>query len=73
MDNQPHGSNVFLAHNSADKPTVEELARRLVQAGLSPFLDIRHLISCEPIPEATKEARPNGWWIRCAETTGSWP
>jgi hypothetical protein len=36
--------DVFLSHNSADKPAVEELARRLEdEAGLRPFLDRWHL------------------------------
>ena len=56
MDHQPDRYDVFLSHNSADKPAVEELARRLVQAGLSPFLDIWHLIPGEPFQEAIEEA-----------------
>ena len=31
--------HVFLSHNSADKPAVEELARRLVKEGIQPWLD----------------------------------
>ena len=38
--------DVFLSHNSTDKPTVETLARRLVEAGLTPWLDTRNLVSC---------------------------
>jgi len=38
MANQTTG-DVFLSHNSADKPAVETLARRLVEAGLTPRLD----------------------------------
>jgi hypothetical protein len=30
--------DVFLSHNSADKPAVEYLAQRLRQEGLEPFL-----------------------------------
>jgi len=38
----------FLSHNSADKPAVEELARRLEKDGISCFLDKWHLIPGEP-------------------------
>ena len=31
--------DVFLSHNSADKPAVEEVARRLVKEGIQPWLD----------------------------------
>ena len=48
--------DVFLSHNSADKAPVEELARRLVQAGIQPFLDKWHLIPGEPWQEAIGEA-----------------
>ena len=48
---------MFLSHNSAGKPAVEELlACRLVQAGLSPFLDIWRLIPREPFQAAIEEA-----------------
>jgi hypothetical protein len=36
--NQPK-YDVFLSHNSADKPAVETLARRLVKEGIQPWLD----------------------------------
>ena len=36
--------HVFLSHNSADKPAVEELARRLKADGMEPWLDKWHLI-----------------------------
>ena len=37
--------DVFLSHNSHDKPLVEQLAQRLVaEAKLRPFLDQWHLI-----------------------------
>jgi hypothetical protein len=49
--------DVFLSHNSADKPAVEELARRLAEeAGRRPFLDKWHLIPGEPWQEALEEA-----------------
>ena len=40
--------DMFPSHNSADKPAVEELARRLVKAGIEPWLDTWNLIPGEP-------------------------
>ncbi len=48
--------HVFLSHNSADKPAVEELARRLVKDGIQPWLDTWNLIPGEPWQEAIEEA-----------------
>ena len=48
--------DVFLSHNSADKPAVETLARRLVEAGLTPWLDTWNLVPGEPWQEAIEEA-----------------
>ncbi|MFX1355008.1 MAG: TIR domain-containing protein [Promethearchaeota archaeon] len=49
--------DVFLSHNSANKPAVEELAHRLTdEAGLRPFLDKWHLIPGDPWQEAIEEA-----------------
>jgi hypothetical protein len=49
--------DVFLSHNSQDKPAVELLARRLTdEAGLCPFLDKWHLVPGEPWQEALEEA-----------------
>jgi hypothetical protein len=48
--------DVFLSHNSADKPAVEELARRLVREGIQPWLDTWNLIPGEPWQEAIKVA-----------------
>jgi len=49
--------DVFLSHNSQDKPTVERLARRLTdEASLRPFLDKWHLVPGEPWQEALEEA-----------------
>jgi TIR domain len=31
--------HVFLSHSSADKPAVETLARKLLEAGIEPFFD----------------------------------
>ena len=48
--------DVFLSHNSKDKPAVEALARRLKERGVSVFLDKWHLIPGEPWMEALEEA-----------------
>jgi WD40 repeat protein/energy-coupling factor transporter ATP-binding protein EcfA2 len=49
--------DVFLSHNSQDKPAVERLARRLTdETGLRPFLDKWHLVPGEPWQEALEEA-----------------
>ena len=40
--------HVFLSHNSADKPTVEELAVRLRREGIEPWLDKWNLIPGAP-------------------------
>lgn len=48
--------DVFLSHNSADKPAVEALAQRLVAAGFRPFLDRWHLIPGQPWQEALEQA-----------------
>ena len=48
--------DVFLSHNSADKPAVEELARWLVKEGIQPWLDKWNLIPGEPWQEAIEEA-----------------
>jgi hypothetical protein len=49
--------DVFLSHNSADKPVVEAIARRLRElAHLEPFLDKWHLVPGEPWQEALEEA-----------------
>lgn len=48
--------DVFLAHSSADKAAVEELAYTLVKAGIQPWLDTWNLIPGEPWQEAMEEA-----------------
>ena len=48
--------DVFLSHNSADKPSVEELARRLVEEGIQPWLDTWNLIPGAPLQEALEAA-----------------
>lgn len=46
-----HASEVFLSHNSKDKPFVEEVVRGLEQAGIGVWLDKTHL-------------EPGGDWVR---------
>jgi hypothetical protein len=48
--------DVFLSHNSQDKPSVEELARRLVKEGIQPWLDKWNLVPGEPWQEGLEEA-----------------
>lgn len=44
--------DVFLCHNSADKPTVLQLAEELVARGLRVWLDVKELIPGRPWQEA---------------------
>ena len=48
--------DVFLSHNSADKPAVEVLAQRLLVAGIRPWLDSWNLIPGDPWEEAIEQA-----------------
>ena len=48
--------DVFLSHNSADKPAVEELARRLKAEGIESWLDKWHLVPGEPWQPALERA-----------------
>jgi WD40 repeat protein len=48
--------DVFLSHSSADKPEVEDLAHKLREVGIEPFLDKWHLIPGEPWQEALEDA-----------------
>ena len=48
--------DVFLSHSKVDKPRVEELARRLKQAGIEPFLDKWNLVPGDPWQEALEAA-----------------
>jgi hypothetical protein len=48
--------DVFLSHAHADKTAVEELARKLRDAGITPFLDKWHLVPGEPWQDALEEA-----------------
>ncbi len=51
--------DVFLSHHSADKPAVEELARRLLARRLKPWLDSWHLVPGDPWQPALEEALTN--------------
>ena len=44
----PEVFDVFLCHNSEDKPAVRELAQRLRERGLRPWLDERELRPGQP-------------------------
>lgn len=48
--------DAFLSHRRADKPAVEELARRLKHDGIEPWLDKWNLVPGEPWQEAIEEA-----------------
>ncbi len=48
--------NVFLSHNSADKPLVEDVARKLRDAGVRSFLDKWHLKPGKAWQEELEEA-----------------
>jgi hypothetical protein len=49
-------SHVFLSHSTADKPAVEELARRLAKEGIQAWLDKWHLIPGDPFQPAIEKA-----------------
>ena len=51
--------DVFLSHNSADKPAVEELAYCLKRAGLEPWLDKWHLTPGVPWQNEIEKALAN--------------
>jgi formylglycine-generating enzyme required for sulfatase activity len=53
------GSDVFLSHSSADKAIVEEIARKLLGSGITPWLDIWNLVPGEPWQEAIEKALEN--------------
>ena len=60
MANSPSDRfDVFLSHSSADKPAVEELARRLEHEGLRPWLDKWNLIPGEPWQPEIEEVLMN--------------
>ena len=47
---------VFLSHNTADKPAVEEIARRLEAEGIEPWFDAWHLVPGEKWQPALEKA-----------------
>src|SRR5262249_12173150 len=48
--------DVFLSHSSADKPAVEQLARRFAKEGIQAWLDKWHLIPGDPWQPAIEKA-----------------
>lgn len=57
MTQESTSFDVFLSHNSDDKPAVEMLARRLEdETELKPWLDKRNLVPGDPWQEAIEEA-----------------
>ena len=48
--------NVFLSHNSSDKPAVERLAEKLEEAGITPWLDKWNLVPGDPWQPALEAA-----------------
>ena len=48
--------DIFLSHNSADKPAVEELAKRLIEENIIPWLDKWNLIPGDPWQEGIEKA-----------------
>jgi WD40 repeat protein len=51
--------DVFLSHNKSDKPAVEELARRLLEQDITPWLDDWNLIPGKPWQEDLESALAN--------------
>ena len=51
--------DVFLSHNSADKPVVEELAKKLQARGLNPWLDKWELVPGRPWQEGLEDIISN--------------
>jgi formylglycine-generating enzyme required for sulfatase activity len=51
--------DVFLAHNSVDKPLVREIGARLRERGLNPWLDEEQIAPGELFQEAIQRAIPN--------------
>src|ERR1700751_3278849 len=50
--------HVFLSHSSADKPAVQELARRLAKEGIQAWLDKWNLIPGDAWQPAIEKALP---------------
>ena len=60
--------DVFLSHNSADKPAVEAIAKQLMAKGLKPWLDKWNLVPGEPWQPAIEAAM--GQCAACAVFIG---
>lgn len=56
MPSQDRRYDVFLSHSNADEAVVADLAHRLADAGLHPWLAASHLIPGEPWQEAMEAA-----------------
>lgn len=57
MTNQPH-FDVFLAHNSQDKPLVKQIAARLMQRGLYYWIDEERIRPGQPFQDVIQQAIP---------------
>jgi hypothetical protein len=55
--------DVFLCHNSADKPTVQQLAEELVARELRVWLDAWELIPGRPWQEALEAIVRTAWSV----------
>ena len=60
--------DVFLNHSNADKLAVEALGRKLLAAGITPFLDKWNLVPGEPWQEGLEEALDRS--LTCAVFVG---
>jgi histidyl-tRNA synthetase len=57
MNEQPK-FDVFMAHNSKDKPQVLHIAEKLRQRGLKPWVDIEEIPPGESFQRAIQQAIP---------------
>ncbi|MEQ9670503.1 toll/interleukin-1 receptor domain-containing protein [Coleofasciculus sp. G2-EDA-02] len=58
LNKQPQ-FDVFMAHNSKDKPQVLEIAEQLKQRGLKPWVDIEQIPPGESFQKVIQQAIPN--------------
>ena len=58
LNKQPQ-FDVFMAHNSKDKPQVLEIAEQLKQRGLKPWVDIQQIPPGESFQKVIQQAIPN--------------
>jgi hypothetical protein len=61
QDSQAEIFDVFLCHNSEDKPAVREIARRLVGEGIKPWLDEEEIRPGTSWQTAIAEQMKNIW------------